>query len=221
MLLGRLDVVMPNVDNPYMEVASLVLMENVLKLLLSRIATFLVSLFKHIALYAPCSMRILPPSGLVNSYLRGSLPSSGKKYTDIVTYQVMNETQILEYEKMLNSDGTATVDRSYFTTQFQTYNNYMLTGECAVLLLDPSLYVKLVEAGRLKKLSDVFAEVPSSAIDEYGIRLSETAIYKNSETLSMLPGDTVLCLSLPYVFGNSGNEKAYANMTAMFVAMVR
>ena len=127
-----------------------------------------------------------------------------------------------EYEKWLNSDDSSNrVDRTYFTTQFQTYNNYMLTGECAVLMLDPSLYGKLVESGRLKKLSEVFAEIPASAIDAYGIKLSETPLYKNSTELAKLPEDTVLCLSLPYVFGSSGNEREYSKMTSMFVAMAK
>ena len=157
----------------------------------------------------------------LNAAMPADFDKNGEKYTAIVTYQVMNEEQILEYEKLIKSDGKGTVDRSYFTTQFQTYNNYMLTGECAVLMLDPTLYAKLVEGNRLRKLSDVFAQAPESAIDEFGIRLSETPLYKNSKTLSKLPEDTVLCLALPYVFGKSGNEKEYANMSAMFVAMAK
>ena len=157
-----------------------------------------------------------------NSVMPADFDGNGKKYTDIVTYQVMTEAQILEYEEWLKSENSENrVDRTYFTTQFQTYNNYMLIGECAIFMLDPSLYEKLVEAGRLKKLSDVFADIPSSAIDEYGIKLSETSFYKSSETLSKLPEDTVLCLSLPYVFGKSGDEKEYSHMKSMFVAMAK
>ncbi len=160
--------------------------------------------------------------GELNSAMPADFDGNGEKYTALVTYQVMTEEQILEYEKWLNSDDSSNrVDRTYFTTQFQTYNNYMLTGECAVLLLDPSLYGKLVEAGRLKKLSEVFAEIPASAIDDYGIKLSETPLYKNSTELAKLPEDTVLCLSLPYVFGSSGNEREYSRMTSMFVAMAK
>ena len=118
--------------------------------------------------------------GELNSVMPADFDGNGEKCTGLVTYQVMTEEQILEYEKLLNSDDSSNrVDRTYFTTQFQTYNNYMLTGECAVLLLDPSLYEKLVTSERLKKLSEVFAEVPSSAIDHYGIKFSENALYKN------------------------------------------
>ena len=160
--------------------------------------------------------------GELDSVMPADFDGNGEKCTGLVTYQVMTEEQILEYEKLLNSDDSSNrVDRTYFTTQFQTYNNYMLTGECAVVLLDPSLYEKLVTSGRLKKLSDVFAELPSSAIDDYGIKFSETALYKNSAELAKLPDDTVLCLLLPYVFGNSGDEMAYSQMTAMFVAMAK
>lgn len=166
----------------------------------------------------------------VREELNAAMPSdfdgNGKKYTEIVTYQVMSEEQILAYEAFLKQDDPKhTVDRTYFTTQTQTYNNFVLTGECGVFLIDMHLYEKLVSLDKehivLRPLNEVFAEIPASAVGEYGIRFSETALYKSSEYLSLLPEDTVLCLTQPFVMGKSGNEKLYNRMTQMFVAMAK
>lgn len=149
---------------------------------------------------------------------------NGEKYTGFVTYNVMSEDEIKALEEEYKAkDEAVLVDRSYFSTQYQTYNQYMLTGECGVFMLSPYLYELLIsnETNRLCKLSDVFEEVPGSAIDEYGIRLSETSFYKSSEVISKLPEDTVLCLTKPFVFGKSSNEKQYQRMVSMFIAMGR
>lgn len=142
----------------------------------------------------------------------------GEKRAGLVAYNVMSEEQILAREKEIGS----TVNRSYFTEQYQIYSKYITSGECAVFLLDPWLYESLItqEINILRPLSEVMTNVPEHAVGEYGIKFSETSLYKNSECLSQLPPDTVLCLSRPMVFSNgSGNKENYANMTAMFVSM--
>lgn len=160
----------------------------------------------------------------LNSVMPADFDGNGEKYTGVVTYNVMSEEEIKALEKEYkDAESPMTVDRSYFSNQFQTYNQYMLTGECGVFLLSPYLYESLItlENNRLCKLSEVFETVPSSAIDEYGIKLSETPFYKSSEVLSKLPEDTVLCLTKPFVFGKSSDERYYQRMVSMFIAMGR
>ena len=167
----------------------------------------------------------------VKEELKGVLPKDfnedGVLAVGLVTYHVMTAEQLEEYQKLLqegSEDGEVfdRVDTAYFTEQSKLCDSYLMTGECAVLLVDQSIYERLVaDEGRLRKLSDVFGSVPSSAFSEYGIRFSETALYKNSEQLSMLPEETVLCLLSPYVFGQSSNAKEYAAMVEMFRAMGR
>ena len=160
----------------------------------------------------------------LNNVMPIDFDGNGSRYTEIVTYQVMSEEQLVEYEALLkNDDPKSTIDRSYFTSQTQTYNNFVLTGECGVFLIDMHLYEKLVSLDKehiiLRPLSEVFADIPQSAVGNYGIKFSETLLYKNSEYLSMLPEDTVLCLTQPFVMGKSGDAKLYNRMTQMFVAM--
>ena len=144
----------------------------------------------------------------------------GEKRAGFVYYNVMSEEQILACEKELE----ATLNRSYFTEQYQIYSKYITSGECAVFLLDPWLYESIVsqEINILRPLAEVMGKLPEYAVGEYGIEFSKTALYKNSEYLSQLPEDTVLCLSRPMILSNgSGNKENYSNMTAMFVSMAQ
>ena len=161
---------------------------------------------------------------LIEDELSGVVPADfdgdGVKNAGFVAYNVMSEEQILERERELET----TLNRSYYTEQYQIYSKYITSGECAVFLLEPWLYEAIIsqEVNILRPLSEVMAKVPESAVGEYGIKFSETALYKNSECLSQLPEDTVLCFSRPMVMSNgSGNAKKYSQMTAMFVAMAQ
>lgn len=152
----------------------------------------------------------------LNRVLPADYNGDGKKQTGLVTYQVMTEEQLTEYQ-----DQVGLIDTSYFTGQSSSYSNYIMTGECTILILDENLYQKLLDAGRLRDLREVFPELPSSAIGSYGIDFTKTALYRDSEQLGRLPKGTVLCLLRPYVMGNTGKASEYANMTAMFAAMAK
>ena len=148
---------------------------------------------------------------------------NGEKVVGFVAYNVMSKEQIADLKEQLKNDPDKeglVIDTSYYTSENEQYTASLMTGEYAILLIDESLYQKLAsDPGRLRKLSDVFAEVPGSAFDEYGIHFSETALYKSSEQLGKLPDSMVLCLMSPYVIGGTSNKTNYARMTEMFVAM--
>ena len=137
----------------------------------------------------------------------------GEKNTAFVTYTILSKEQI----KAMQSEGGAIMDT---TTDSQLYYSAIHTGEYAILLIDEHLYEELAkDEGRLKKLSDVFVTIPQSAFSEYGIRFSETALYKNSTQLGKLPTSTVLCLLSPYVIGGTSNKNTYKQVMEMFIAM--
>ena len=157
------------------------------------------------------------------SVLPRDFDGNGEKTVGLVAYNVMSKEQIAELQEQLKNDPDRKdliVDTGYYSSESELYSASLMTGEYAVLLIDESLYQKLADAeGRLKKLSDVFAEIPEGAFSEYGIRFSETALYKQSEQLSKLPDSMVLCLLNPYVIGATSNKTEYAAMTEFFVAM--
>lgn len=152
----------------------------------------------------------------LNAVMPSDFNGDGEKITGLVTYQVMNEEQLKAYKELVE-----VVDTSYFTTQASSYNSYLLTGECAILLIDEDLFVKLRDADRLRKLDEMFPAVPSSAIDEYGVDFTRTALAQKSEQLGMLPEGTVLCLLRPYIVGNISDSNTYSQITKMFVAMAK
>lgn len=151
----------------------------------------------------------------------------GEKNTGFVNYQVLNADQIEALRKQLEAEREAGInngllDTSYFMSQSDMYNSALMTGEYAILLIDETLYEKLAAMeGRLRNLSEVFAELPESAFGDYGIRFCETALYKNSKQLNQLPEDTVLCLLSPYVFGATSDKTVYARITETFAAMAK
>ena len=78
----------------------------------------------------------------------------------------------------------------------------------------------MVENQRVQKLTDIVGIVPDGAVDEYGVRLGDTEIYKYYQVLQVLPEDTIVCLLYPYVYGQSSNEEFYQNTKEMFKAIV-
>ncbi len=154
----------------------------------------------------------------LNAVMPKDFSGDGEKNTGYIYYQVMNADQL----EALQKESEGKLNTSYFTSQKDMYTSALMTGNYAILLIDESLYKELeLLEGRLRKLSDVFVTVPESAFSDYGIRFSETALYKNSKQLSKLPKDTVLCLLSPYVFGASSDKNVYAQITEMFVAMAK
>lgn len=166
--------------------------------------------------------------GELNALLPRDYNGDGEKVTGLITYQVMTKEQIEKLKEEVEENNAKPdaeimyVDTSYLTSQNELYTSALMTGEYAILLVDEAMYYNLEKTeGRLRKLSDVFASVPANAMSEYGIRFSETSLYKNSEYLSKLPESTVLCLLSPLVYGATSNKSTYAQMTDMFIAMAQ
>ena len=128
-----------------------------------------------VVVYAGPTYLTAEQSGEISTLLSGRLPedfdNNGEKLAALAPYQILSESQI----KALPNDR---VDRGYNTSQYSTYSNYIQTGETSIYLLDPWLYVELKSGDRLRPLSEVTDVIPSGAIDEYGVRLGDTDLYK-------------------------------------------
>lgn len=92
--------------------------------------------------------------------------------------------------------------------KYQTYSNEILSGDGAILFLDEYFYQELAEGGALVNLYEISSELPKSAVDFYGLKLSKTKLYKE-EGFSSLPADTIVCLKFsPAVSDISDEERA-------------
>ena len=115
----------------------------------------------------------------------------------------------------VNSDGEVSVnlqsfallsDYDYLTDgqkiqameEYQEYSDEILSGDGAILLLDEYFYTELAENGALVNLHEIFDELPDSAIDMFGVKLSKTSLYKK-DGFSSLPKDTIVCLKFSSV----------------------
>ena len=146
---------------------------------------------------------------------------SGSVSIALSTYCVMSKEQIKNAQSQKDENGDAAfVDNSYNSDQYDTYLNYIGTGESSVLLLDEWLYESLAQNGRLVDISNVFGYTPNGEYGKYGIRLGDTSLYSEYGVMRKLPEDTVICLLKPYVMGKSSKEKYYEREERMFEAIV-
>lgn len=158
---------------------------------------------------------------VLNYVMPDDFDGDGSNYTELVTYHICSEEQLDALESEVHDDGdTVRVDRNYYANEYNNYSNMLLTGEYSLYLIDPWLYESLVKNQRVQKLVDVIGNVPAGAVDEYGVRLGDTEIYKYYQVLQVLPEDTVVCLLYPYIYGQSSNEEFYQNSIEMFKAIV-
>ena len=136
---------------------------------------------------------------------------NGDKHTAWMTYEIYSKEQLQE-----NSD----INRSFNTEQYQTYGDYLLTGESSIYFLDPWLFEELKNADRLMPMKDVLKD---RNVEGYGIRLGDTDLYEAYEVMRLMPADTVICLMRPYEgtpWAKSANEEAYQFECDMFRALV-
>ena len=147
---------------------------------------------------------------------------NGENHTAWMVYEIYSKDQILEIEATTDANGDAGyVDRSYNSDQYQTYSNYLKTGETSIYFLDPWLYAELRNEDRLVPLTEALGEMPESAFDEYGVRLGDTELYEKYKVMQLFPEDTVICLTRPNWKGSrNSDEKLYKFDCDMFRAIV-
>ena len=164
--------------------------------------------------------------------LSGILPSdkdsNGYKSAAMNMYQIYSKDQILEVEKETDATGASiTVDRTRNTNQYSEFNHDIMTGQSSVYLIDPWIYneLKALNDGDkqyLCELSFVFGdELPQGALEDgYGIRLGDTALYREYSIVRRLPADTVICLMSPFGgLGQKIDDENYQYQIATFKAL--
>lgn len=136
---------------------------------------------------------------------------NGRKHASMSMYQIYSEDQIKEIAAETDDAGNHTgyVDLSRNTNEKNTYENYRMTGESCIYLLDPWLYESITDKRYLCPLADSTGERPVGAIDDYAVRLGDTELYKKYGVAQLLPADTVICIMSPFVWGGSSDEDRY------------
>lgn len=125
------------------------------------------------------------------------------------------------YESDLEGKDTSSIDMSQNSTNKSNYDDYVSSGECSIYFVGSELYKNFLTHERLQSMSDIFGEnLPQgTAEDGYGVRLGDLPIYQ-LDAFKVLPEDTYICLTKPYIYGESSKADSYAEMTEYFKAIV-
>jgi hypothetical protein len=129
------------------------------------------------------------------------LNGDGKKIVSISTYPVFSESELyaINHSKKDSSGNfIKIVEESENLSQYKQFVQYSQTRDSYILILSKYVYepMKSTNPSRLASLSEIYgANLPSGAlVDGYGIKLSETEIYKNSTSLQKLGDEYIICI---------------------------
>lgn len=163
----------------------------------------------------------------LSTYLPADYDESGEKKTDIVHYTIYSADQIAALTKQDVTVNTATNAQN-----FSSFFDYLKLGESAILFLDPYLFGELAKnKGYLADLGENFGyDVTDAAAVVYtdgdgrgavlGIKLSETALWRDNAAIRHLPEDTVVCLLKPFAIGKNSKPQEYEKEVAYFKALL-
>lgn len=117
-----------------------------------------------------------------------------------------------------------TVNGEFLNNTMDNFYQQILGGDAVVCLLSPYMYGIVRDADGFMPLKEVLDEVPDSAVDEWGIKLSETDFGRSFNGMDDLPADTVLCVrrisTMAKLKGEKKTRAAHEAGVALFVRMV-
>ena len=164
----------------------------------------------------------------LNDVLPSDFNEDGEKYAEMVMMQIFSDSQ--EAEIKATPDGEMPpyrgyIDAYYNDEQVTSFDNLIMAGEYSICILDPWLFERVKGAGGLRKLSEVLGGIPDSAVDEYGILLSDTVFAKTYPVCDIFPEGTVICLRgkgvLNSIVNKKKNDREYSESEEMFRAIVQ
>ena len=143
-----------------------------------------------------------------------------KARASLNSFLVYSKEQIEEIESELDENGNQkyTVDTAFITSELNSFDEYSKSGSSFILLLDPSVYQRLLnqsgETERLVDLSAIYESTPEGANDKYSVRLGDTKLYQSVAEIRALPADTIVCLHGKLIL--SVNQKEYDKQLEVF-----
>lgn len=160
--------------------------------------------------------------GILKNLFEKNSGQEGKQI-GFLTYSVYTEEELRA--KATDEDGN--FSQYAFSSMKQTnlneldtFSDYRMTGECSVWFVSPYVYTEKKVSETAMPLSELFEDVPSSAYDDYAIRLGDTAFYRYYDVFQRMPADTLIVLSRGWVYGASSNAQTYENYQTLYRAIV-
>ena len=134
----------------------------------------------------------------------------GRTYVQLNDLVYMTEEQQEEYFALMESLGeTPSIDMTTNQKTSERFTYEIFSGEAAICILAESQYREVAASNGFLPLSELFEELPEGAVDDYGVRLSETKLYQFYESARVFPEDAVIAIRrLPTVSAITGKKKA-------------
>ena len=159
-------------------------------------------------------------NSVINAVMPKDFDGDGAKNVNFVKYEIYSAEQIKVIEAATDSNGeSGYVDRSYNSSNYDNFCNYIQTGDTSLCFLEAWLYEELKSANRVADISEVLGYTPEGS-DGYCVRVGDLDIYNSYAALRVIPEDTVVCLLRPLVVGNSSDAKYYERECEMFRAII-
>ncbi len=149
----------------------------------------------------------------------------GKTYVQLNDLVFMSQSQLEEYTAEMEAMGEVPMIDPLSNKQVNERFTYeIFGGESVICILGEEQYEAVRNEGGFLPLSEIFDEVPEGAIDDYGVRFSETKLCRFYGAAQIFPEDAVLALrrvSTMSVFtGKSKAEKKHGYHMDLFRRMV-
>ncbi len=147
------------------------------------------------------SEKLYYASNDLNNKLDTDINGDGKKTVSIVNYSVFSESElnaINKSQKDNRGNYVKIVEQSDNLSQYKQFIQYSQTGDSYIFIVSKYAYepLKNADPSRLVPISEIFgSDLPEGTLDDgYGIKLSETALYKDSAALQSFAEDYIICI---------------------------
>ncbi len=133
----------------------------------------------------------------------------GEKKIAITDMVYMTAEQMLRAQEAAEAAGEEfAVDRQSNAQTAEQFTYEIMAGDCWLCFFSPEQYESVADVEAFVPLTEIFGEVPAGAIDECGIRISETKFYKYYTAMQIFGEDTILALRKLTTFNKmKGEEK--------------
>lgn len=157
-----------------------------------------------------------------SSLLDKDLNGDGKTVAELISVYLLSDEQYSEFVKQ--NGNVIGVNEKSLRENHTAFSNHVFAGESVILLLDPTWFKEVRDAGGLRKLDEVLSTVPDYAIDGYGIRLKDTQFAKSWSALNVFPDDTIVCVrnvsTSSFLVSQETQQEKYDYQIALFKRII-
>lgn len=141
--------------------------------------------------------------------LSEDIDGDGNKNVYLYALNYYSEAQIAAQKELYSMQGIhdVTFDAQANMNVYKQFNDMVFVGEAGVMFLDVSLFEQVRDAGGLVTVESALGKKHPAAVDEYGIRLGDTAFYMFFKSVQHMSPDTILCLRGPSTVGGVFDSK--------------